>query len=83
MGIEELVDVLRTERDELRVRLHLMKAEIREEFEGLEDSWNHLESRLDHLKDASKESADDVGAAATQLAEELGAAYRRMKKSLR
>jgi seryl-tRNA synthetase len=82
MGIEELVDVLRTERDELRVRLHLMKTEIRDEFEGLEDSWNHLESRLDRLKDASKESADDLGAAAKQLAEELGATYKRIKKSL-
>jgi len=82
IDIDEVVGALRTERDELRVRLHLAKAEIRDEFEELEDKWNHLESRLGHLKDAGKESADDVGAAAKQLAEEIGAAYSRMKKSL-
>lgn len=83
MEIEDLVGTLRTQRDELRVRLHLMKAEVRDEFEELEKQWNHLESRLDHLKDASKASADEIGAAAKQLAEELGTAYDRIKRSMK
>ena len=36
MDIDEVVSALRTERDELRVRLHLLKAEARDEFEELE-----------------------------------------------
>jgi chaperonin cofactor prefoldin len=83
MDIDDLIGALRTQRDDLRVRLHLLKAELRDEFNDLEDKWEHLESRAGHLKDASKESAEDVGAAAGQLAEELGTAYERMKKSLR
>jgi hypothetical protein len=83
MDIDDLIGSLRTERDELRVRLHLMKSELRDEFNDLEQKWRHLESRAGQLKDASKESAEDVGAAASQLAEEIGAAYGRMKKSLR
>jgi len=83
MDIEDLVGALRTQRDELRVRLHLMKAEVRDEFEALEKQWNHLETRMDHLKDASKESAGDIGAAAKQLAEEISTAYERIKRSAR
>lgn len=82
MEIDDLVGVLRTQRDDLRVRLHLAKAEVRDEFEDLEGKWSHLESRLGQLKNASKESADEVGAAAGQLAEEIGAAYERLKKSV-
>lgn len=82
MDMDELVSSLRTQRDELRVRLHLMKAEVRDEFEDLETQWNHLESRLSRAADASKDSAGEVGAAAKQLAEEIGAAYARIKKAL-
>ena len=82
MDIDEVVGALRTERDELRVRLHLAKAEIRDEFEDLEEKWGHLETRMGSLKEASKESAGEVGAAVKQLAEEIGAAYGRIKKSM-
>ena len=64
MDIDDLIGALRTQRDDLRVRLHLLKAELRDEFNDLEGKWEHLESRAGHLKDASQESAEDVGAAA-------------------
>jgi chromosome segregation ATPase len=83
MDTEKLIEALRTERDELRVRLHLMKAEVRDEYEELERNWSHLESRLTGLKEASKASAEEVGAATKQLAEEIGVAYGRIKKSLK
>ncbi|NIP14879.1 MAG: hypothetical protein GWM88_09175 [Pseudomonadales bacterium] len=82
MDIDEVVSALRTERDELRVRLHLLKAEARDEFEELEKKWQHLESRAAQVKEGAKESAEDIGAAAKTLAEEIGAAYTRIKKTL-
>ena len=82
MDIDEVVSALRTERDELRVRLHLLKAEARDEFEELEKKWQHLEGRAAQVKEGAKESAEDIGAAAKTLAEEIGAAYTRIKKTL-
>lgn len=82
MDFDDIVEKLKTERDELRVRAHLMKAEIHDEFEALEGKWEHLESNVARLKDASKESAEEIGAAVKQLTEELGAGYRRVKKSV-
>jgi seryl-tRNA synthetase len=82
MDFDDVVDKLKTERDELRLRAHLMKAEIHDEFQDLERKWEHLESHLGRLKAASKESAEDVGAALKQLTEELAEGYRRVKKSV-
>ena len=82
MDFDDVVDKLKTERDELRLRAHLMKAEIHDEFKDLERKWDHLESNLGRLKSASKESAEDVGAALKQLTEELAEGYQRVKKSV-
>ena len=82
MDFAEVVDKLKTERDELRVRAHLLKSELRDELDALESKWDHLESRMGQLQEASKESAEEVGAAVKQLTEELAAGYRRIKKSV-
>lgn len=82
MDFDDVLDKLKTERDELKLRAHLMKAEIHDEFEALEGKWEHLESNVGRLKEASQESAGEIGAAVKQLTEELAAGYRRVKKSV-
>lgn len=82
-SVDKILDDLRTQRDELRVRMHLAKAEVREEWESLEKQWQHVESKLERTAGAAKDSAEDVGAALSQVAEELGAAYKRIRKTLR
>ena len=78
----QLVEELKTQRDELRVRAHLLKAEARDELEELEDKWQHFEARMDRVGDSAKESAEQIGAATEQLGQELVAAYKRLKKAL-
>jgi len=80
--LEELVGQLRQERDELRVRAHLLKAELRDEWEQVERKWEHIEPKLERLRDSTRESAGEIGAAASQLGEEIANAYRRIRKSL-
>jgi chromosome segregation ATPase len=80
--LEGLFAKLREERDDLRVRIHLAKAEIKDEWEVLERKLEHVESRLAAAGAEVKESAEDVGAALSQVAEEIGAAYKRIKRSL-
>lgn len=80
--LHDLIDNLKTQRDELRVRVHLARAEFREEWDEMERKWEHVEDRLGKVGHEAKESAGDVGAALTQVAEEIGAAYKRIRKSL-
>lgn len=78
---DSTVDKLRQERDELRVRMHLAKAEMRDEWQSLEKKWAQLEART---KTASGRKDDEahhtfdtpLGA----LADELGKAYRRIRR---
>lgn len=80
---EQLVGRLRQERDELRVRAHLLKAELLDEWQEVESKWEHVELRLEHLRDGAKDSAEDIGAALSQVGEEITRAYRRLRDSLK
>jgi chromosome segregation ATPase len=80
--LQQLFDQLREERDELRVRAHLLKAELRDEWQEIEEKWKHLEPKLERLKAGARESVGDIGAATRQLGEEIGNAYRRIRKAL-
>ncbi len=79
---DEILARLKTERDELRVQLHLLKAEAREEWEEMEQRWEHFEARLKRAGEAAAESGEDILAAGRQLADEVGRAYQRIRKSL-
>lgn len=81
--LRQLISRLQTERDELRVRAHLLKTEMRDEWEAVEAKWEKLEPKLERLRDGAKESAGDVGAAVSQLGEEIAHTYRRLRDALK
>ncbi len=81
-ALEERLDQLRTLRDELRVRAHLGKAEVKERWEKAERSWQHLEAKLELLRDESRESLAEVRSAAGLLVEEIRDAYRHIRDAL-
>ena len=80
--LHEELEALRTARDELRVRLHLGKAEIRNRWEALEKSWQHAEAKLKTLRKESKESSADIAEAIRLLAEEIREGYEHLRKQL-
>lgn len=74
---------LRQERDELRLQVHLGKAELKEEWEGLEHKWETLEARMADAAGEARDASQDVVAAIGVLTDELGHAYRRIREKLR
>ena len=80
---EGLVKSLKTERDELRVQMHLLKAEAKDEWEEVEGHWVQLEGKLKKVGKGASESGEEIAAAGKQLAEEIGNAYQRIRKSLK
>jgi len=81
--IDELVGELRRMRDELRLQLHLAKADAKTEWDELDKKLNHLEVRLAAARREAKTSAGDVGAALGMVADEVKRGYERLKRSLR
>ena len=80
--IDKLNKTLQTERDELKLKIHLGKMEVQEEWEKAEQQWQHFRTKADELGSAGKESAQDVGAALKLLGEEVVNAFSRIRKSL-
>jgi predicted nucleic acid-binding Zn-ribbon protein len=73
--LDKAVQNLKTLRDEIRVQIHLAKAEIKDEWEELEPKFEEMEEKL---SGAAEETRDVVNV----IAEELSSAYRRIKERL-
>jgi hypothetical protein len=73
---------LRTLRDELRVRLHLGAKDAQDRWREAERVWHKLEGRLEDLRRATAESAEEVGAAVRLLASSVRDAYGHIKAAL-
>jgi hypothetical protein len=80
---EEQLDELRRVRDELRVQLHLGKAEATELWENLEHRFAEAEGHARALARRAEAPLSDVADAARLLVDELGNGYRRLRKLLR
>jgi len=80
--LEELIGKLKQERDELRVQMHLAKAEAKDEWQELEKKWEELENKLAALKRETKDASKDIGAALGLLSKEIASAYKRIRKKL-
>ena len=77
---EEILDELKTERDELRVRLHLAKLESSEEWQKLEHQMTKLELKGREIGGATAEASEDMGAAAKLLAEEIRDGFKKIAR---
>ena len=80
--LDRLVRELETQRDALRVKLHLLKADAREQ-------WEELERQLEHLKGKAKVIGREASGAAAgvkekleDVAQELKRGYERIRRLL-
>ena len=80
LDVERFIEELKKQRDELRVKLHLAKAEAREEFERLEKRLDHVRGRVDVIVRETGEISKDVGHAARVVLEEIRTGYQRIRE---
>lgn len=80
--MKELAAKLEQQRDELRVKAALGKAEAREEWEELEEKWERLMGKLRAAGEEADDAAEDVKAAASMLMEELKKGYEKIRSRL-
>jgi uncharacterized protein YjbJ (UPF0337 family) len=78
--LEKLMATLAQQRDELKLQLHLAKAEAKDEWDALEGKWEQAQGKLAQVQTAAGESLEDVRAAASLLADELKNGYERIRK---
>ena len=79
---DNLLEKLKSERDELMQKLHLISMEGKEEFELAEKNWDKLKIKAAEIADDSKETSEELIAKAKIVGEELKEAYVRISKRL-
>lgn len=78
--IQTVLDKLARQRDELILQAHLAKLEGMDEWKNVESKFSQLRNNSGPLQDTVKDSAQDIQAAAKQLAEEISRGYDRIRK---
>jgi hypothetical protein len=80
--ITKAAEHLKQQRDELRVKLHLAKAEAKDEWARLEKQWEEMRPKLEAAKEEAGKTAESVGTALGLAVEELKKGYERLRNRL-
>ena len=80
--MKEMLDELRTERDHMKVQIHLAKAEAKAEWSEIERQWEDFSAKSERVMDEAAEASKDTLQALKLLGEEIRKGYDRIKKSL-
>jgi hypothetical protein len=77
--LDELVRKFEQERDELRLKLHLAKADVRDELAELDVKMAQFRERASRADDEARDAMGDIGDAARNLAEEIRQGFARVR----
>ena len=80
--VREFSEQLATERDELRVQIHLAKSELNEEWEQAEKKWRAFRGKADVMMDEAADVSKDTFEAVKLLGDELRRGYQRIRKTM-
>lgn len=88
--LDSLVSMLKQQRDELKLQMHLAGKEAQDQFADLEKKWSEVESRVEPLSGAVKEASSAAGEQAKKVtgaaldvaAREISSGYEKLRKLL-
>lgn len=80
--LKRMVEKLKTERDEIRLKIHLASMDAREEFEEAEKKWFHVKVKASDIADDAVETSEEFIAKTKIVGEELKETYNRISKRL-
>jgi hypothetical protein len=79
---DNLLEKLKSQRDEIMLKLHLASMEAKGEIEEADKHWEDLKIKAAEIADESKETSEEYIAKAKIVGEELKEAYSRISKRL-
>ncbi len=80
--LQKAIDNLQQQRDELALKIHLGKAEAKEEWAEVQKKLDKLNAQFEPVKKATGESVSDVLASLGLVAEEIKRGFDRIRRSL-
>ena len=78
----KLVEKLKMERDEIKLKMHLASMDTKQEFEEAEKEWAHVKAKASVIADDAVEISEELIAKSKVVGEELKETYRRISDRL-
>ena len=75
----ELYEKLKTERDELELKTHLMKEELEDIWQASEKQWSRFRSKFSSINKGVGNAVSDLGTGFNDLGGEIKKAYKDIK----
>lgn len=79
--IDALVQSVKQTRDEVRLKMHLANAEIKDEWNRLEDKFQRMNAQYEPVRRETRRAADDVWTSIRLVGEELQDGFNRIRNS--
>lgn len=81
-GLEREIELVAQLRDELKVQVHLAKADAKDEWNKLEGRWLSVQDEFKRVSEDTKTPLKELGTSARSVLDELKAGYERVKSNL-
>ena len=78
--IDDIFESLKQQKDEIKLQIHLARAEARDEWPELEKKFNELMSKADAIRKEAGDASGDVVEAAKLVADEIKHGFERIRK---
>jgi hypothetical protein len=82
INFQRELDAVRTIRDELKLKAHLAKSDLKDELARLEGRWDRLEQEVRRTASHTKEPLLTIGRKAQEALTELRQGYENIKRQL-
>ncbi|HEY9034804.1 MAG TPA: hypothetical protein VIN71_12750 [Pseudomonadales bacterium] len=79
----QLIDSLKQERDELRLKLHLASMEMQDMWHQVEHHWDNVNLKLHRAADEADDAGEDIAEALQLLLEEIRNGYQKIRKVMK
>lgn len=77
------LELLAKARDELKLQVHLAKADAKSEWAKLESTWQKVNEQVQQTRNGTEQPIKDITSAAKVLIDELRAGYARVREQLK
>ncbi len=81
-SLQKIAEDLKRQRDELMLKLHLAKADARDEWAKLEAQWEDVKTKMDTVRQEAGKTTESVSTGLGLVLDELKQGYERIRKGL-
>jgi hypothetical protein len=82
-GWQRELELLAKVRDELKLQAHLARAEVRDELDRLENTYQRVQEQVQMTRGGTEQPVKELSQAAKSLLEELRNGYARVREQLK